>query len=139
MAENRSTRIKTREKCLRTTYEVGGPSPAPPGRTTKKRDPFFSPELQATQMSQFQGRKLAYVRYADISWLVEQGFHFHHELETQGANPFTELYVTYESCLRDTVILTPGGLTKVGALTIENRLLHYIMAYILVQRSTNHA
>ncbi|KAF1855346.1 hypothetical protein Lal_00043307 [Lupinus albus] len=30
-------------------------------------------------------------------------------------------------------------LTKAGSLSVENRLLHYIIAYILVQRNTNHA
>ncbi|KAF1896038.1 hypothetical protein Lal_00033426 [Lupinus albus] len=50
-----------------------------------------------------------------------------------------ESVATYESCLRYTFTVTPRGLTNVGALTVENRLLHYIMAYILVQRSTNHA
>ncbi|KAF1898108.1 hypothetical protein Lal_00032872 [Lupinus albus] len=32
-----------------------------------------------------------------------------------------------------------GQLTKAGSLSVENRLLHYIIAYILVQRNTNHA
>ncbi|KAF1883520.1 hypothetical protein Lal_00014713 [Lupinus albus] len=32
-----------------------------------------------------------------------------------------------------------GQLTKAGSLFVENRLLHYIIAYILVQRNTNHA
>ncbi|KAF1874113.1 hypothetical protein Lal_00041557 [Lupinus albus] len=70
----------------------------------RKRDPFFAPELQASRLTRFHGRKLAYVRYADMPWLVEQ-----------------------------------GGLTKVGALIVENRLLHYVIAYMLVQRNTNHA
>ncbi|KAF1879867.1 hypothetical protein Lal_00014167 [Lupinus albus] len=146
---------------------------------------------------------LAYVRDADVSWLVEQGFQFPHELEVQGSNPFIELlgklypslirefysnfiykdgnYVTmirgkmivldedlflavgglsssgaplgdceneqekfdavnmYKSCLRDSISVIPGGLTKVGALTVESRLLHYVIAYILVQCNTNHA
>ncbi|KAF1881804.1 hypothetical protein Lal_00014555 [Lupinus albus] len=34
---------------------------------------------------------------------------------------------------------TEGQLTKDGSLSVENRLLHYIIAYILVQRNTNHA
>ncbi|KAF1896085.1 hypothetical protein Lal_00042347 [Lupinus albus] len=32
-----------------------------------------------------------------------------------------------------------GQLTKAGSLSVENRLLHYNIAYILVQRNTNHA
>ncbi|KAF1896072.1 hypothetical protein Lal_00042334 [Lupinus albus] len=50
-----------------------------------------------------------------------------------------EALATHRSCLRDIVSVTPGGLTKVGALTVENRLLHYVIAYILVHRNTNHA
>ncbi|KAF1877999.1 hypothetical protein Lal_00041748 [Lupinus albus] len=154
-------------------------------------------------MSRFHGRKLAYVRYAEVSWLVEQGFQFPHDLEVQGTDTFIELHgkfypslirefysnfvykngryitmvkgklivldeelflavgglsssgeplgnceneqwdnfealATYRSCLRDTVLVTPGGLTKVGSFTVENCLLHYVFAYMLVQRNTNH-
>ncbi|KAF1888976.1 hypothetical protein Lal_00039575 [Lupinus albus] len=46
---------------------------------------------------------------------------------------------TYRSCLRDTITVTPGGLTTVGSLTVENRLLQYVIAYMLVQQNTNHA
>ncbi|KAF1872170.1 hypothetical protein Lal_00033824, partial [Lupinus albus] len=184
MAENRPRRMITTTKRLCHTYEEGGPSSATPCRTTKKRDLFFAPELQATRLSRFHGRKLAYVRYAEVSWLVDQGFQFPHELEIQGTNMFIELhgkfypslirefynnfiykngwYITmvkgklivlveelflavgglssssnceneqwdnfealamYRSCLRDTVSMTPGGLTKVGSL----------------MRNTNHA
>ncbi|KAF1896051.1 hypothetical protein Lal_00033439 [Lupinus albus] len=49
-----------------------------------------------------EGIKLTYVRYADISWLVEQGFQFPHKLETQGANPFIELHgKIYPSLIRE--------------------------------------
>ncbi|KAE9612533.1 hypothetical protein Lal_00033270 [Lupinus albus] len=44
----------------------------------------------------------------------------------------------YKSCLRGSHYYVPGELTKVGSLSIENRLLHYLIAYILVQRNTNH-
>ncbi|KAF1866028.1 hypothetical protein Lal_00013464 [Lupinus albus] len=90
MAKRRPKRVKTIANRPHRTTEVGVPSSAPLGRSTKKMDPFFSPELQATRLSRFQGRKLAYVQYADISWLVEQGFKF--PLETQGANPSIELH-----------------------------------------------
>ncbi|KAF1868108.1 hypothetical protein Lal_00018624 [Lupinus albus] len=36
-------------------------------------------------------------------------------------------------------LIHSGQLTKAGSLSVENRLLHYIIAYILVQRNTNHA
>ncbi|KAF1879595.1 hypothetical protein Lal_00033252 [Lupinus albus] len=44
----------------------------------------------------------------------------------------------YKSCLHDPQFYVQGELTKVGPLTIESRLLHYLIAYILVQRNTNH-
>ncbi|KAF1858889.1 hypothetical protein Lal_00043024 [Lupinus albus] len=195
------TTTANRPRC---TFVEGGSSSATAGRTAARRDQFFSPTLQATWLTKFQGRKLAYVRYVDVSWLVEQGFQFPHELEVQGSNTFIELhgklypslirefysnfiykdgnYITmirgkmivldeelflavgglsssgapmgdceneewekfdavnmYKSCLRDSISFILGGLTKVGALTIESRLLHYVIAYILVQHNTNHA
>ncbi|KAF1866377.1 hypothetical protein Lal_00024387 [Lupinus albus] len=45
----------------------------------------------------------------------------------------------YKSFLRGPHLYIQGQLTKVGSLSVENRLLHYIIAYILVQRNTNHA
>ncbi|KAF1888554.1 hypothetical protein Lal_00011327 [Lupinus albus] len=92
--------------------------------STKKRDPFSAPELQASRLVRFHGRKLAYVRYEDVPWLVEEGFQFPHEQEVQGTNTFIGLH---------------GGLTKVGSLMLENRLLHYVIAYMLVHQNTNHA
>ncbi|KAF1888127.1 hypothetical protein Lal_00039167 [Lupinus albus] len=204
MAEHRPKRMKTIANRPRRTFETGGPSSTTPSKPARKRDPSFTPELQASRLVRFHGRKLAYVRYADVPWLVEEGFQFPHELEVQGTNTFIGLHgkfyhslirefysnfvyrngqyismvkgnlivldeelflavgglsisgeplgncendqwndfealTTYQSCLRDTVTITPGGLTKVGCLTIENHLLHYVIAYMLVQRNTNHA
>ncbi|KAF1863138.1 hypothetical protein Lal_00041104 [Lupinus albus] len=45
----------------------------------------------------------------------------------------------YKSFLRGPHLYIQGQLTKAGSLSVENRLLHYIIAYILVQRNTNHA
>ncbi|KAF1879786.1 hypothetical protein Lal_00039732 [Lupinus albus] len=173
MAERRPKRVKTIANRPRRTFEEGGPS------TAGKRDPFFALALQASRLARFRGRKLAYVRYVDVPWLVEQGFQFPHELEVQGTNTFIKLHgkfypsfirefysnflykngssgeplgnceneqwdefdalATYRSFFRDTISVSPGGLTKVGALIVENRLLHYVIAYMLVQRNTNHA
>ncbi|KAF1889130.1 hypothetical protein Lal_00043349 [Lupinus albus] len=44
----------------------------------------------------------------------------------------------YKSFLRGLHLYIQGQLTKAGSLSVENRLLHYIIAYILVQRNTNH-
>ncbi|KAF1884539.1 hypothetical protein Lal_00028417 [Lupinus albus] len=107
--------MKTIANCPCRTFQTGNPSSTTPSRPTMKRDPFFAPELQASRLARFHGRKLAYVRYADVPWLVDEGFQFPIELEVQ------------------------GGLTKVGSLTVGNRLLHYVIAYMLIQRNTNHA
>ncbi|KAF1896004.1 hypothetical protein Lal_00041732, partial [Lupinus albus] len=45
----------------------------------------------------------------------------------------------YKYFLRGPHLYIQGKLTKAGSLSVENRLLHYIIAYILVQRNTNHA
>ncbi|KAF1888340.1 hypothetical protein Lal_00044890 [Lupinus albus] len=45
----------------------------------------------------------------------------------------------YKSFLRGPHLYIQGQLTKAGSLSVENRLMHYIIAYILVQRNTNHA
>ncbi|KAF1895979.1 hypothetical protein Lal_00046734 [Lupinus albus] len=45
----------------------------------------------------------------------------------------------YKSFLIGPHLYIQGQLTKAGSLSVENRLLHYIIAYILVQRNTNHA
>ncbi|KAF1891354.1 hypothetical protein Lal_00016986 [Lupinus albus] len=45
----------------------------------------------------------------------------------------------YKSFLRGPHLYIQGQLTKAGSLSVENRLLHYIIAYILVQRNTNYA
>ncbi|KAF1879775.1 hypothetical protein Lal_00039719 [Lupinus albus] len=45
----------------------------------------------------------------------------------------------YKSFLRGPHLYIQGQLTKAGSLSVENRLLHYIIAYILLQRNTNHA
>ncbi|KAF1874233.1 hypothetical protein Lal_00030266 [Lupinus albus] len=45
----------------------------------------------------------------------------------------------YKSFLRGPHLYIQGQLTKARSLSVENRLLHYIIAYILVQRNMNHA
>ncbi|KAF1868062.1 hypothetical protein Lal_00034003, partial [Lupinus albus] len=181
------------QKCVKTTVrrprnmETRGSSSAAGGRNAARRDPYYSPNLQASRLAKFHGRNLAYVRYADVSWLVEQGFLFPHKLEVHGTNTFVglngklypslirvfyynfqykdEVYMTlvqgnsgsplgnceneqwesfdvvemYKSCFCGPHYFVLGELTKPGSLTFESRLLHYVIAYILVQRKTNHA
>ncbi|KAF1884386.1 hypothetical protein Lal_00014354 [Lupinus albus] len=45
----------------------------------------------------------------------------------------------YKSFLRGPHLYIQGQLTKAGSLSVENRLLHYIIAYILSTENTNHA
>ncbi|KAF1864600.1 hypothetical protein Lal_00039229 [Lupinus albus] len=84
--------MKTIANRPRRAFETGGPSSATPSRPTKKRDPYFTPVLQASRLVRFHGRKSAYVRYADVPWQVEEGFQFPHELEVQGTNTFIGLH-----------------------------------------------
>ncbi|KAF1892881.1 hypothetical protein Lal_00035419 [Lupinus albus] len=95
---------------------------------------------------------------------AEQNFSFPHDMEAQGTIQFMELKgQVYPALVREFYanfrykdgkywsmisgnlfelndeIFMNGQLTKAGSLSVENRLLHYIIAYILVQRNTNHA
>ncbi|KAF1866178.1 hypothetical protein Lal_00031483 [Lupinus albus] len=116
MEEGRTKRVKTSATRVR-RREVGSPS------TRDCGDPYYSIILQETRMAKFQGRKPTYIRIGDCSW-VKENF-----------DP-TEVY---KSFLRGPHLYIQGQLTKAGSLSVENRLLHYIIAYILVQRNTNHA
>ncbi|KAF1870833.1 hypothetical protein Lal_00030143 [Lupinus albus] len=49
-----------------------------------------------------------------------------------------DAFEMYKSCLRGPHYFVLGELSKVRSLTVENRLLHYLIAYILIQRNTNH-
>ncbi|KAF1881633.1 hypothetical protein Lal_00039849, partial [Lupinus albus] len=80
MSEPRSGRVKTTAKRQR-NMDVGGSSSAASGITAARRDLYYSPTLQATRLAKFQDIKLTYIRYADISYLVEQGFEFPHQME----------------------------------------------------------
>ncbi|KAF1864806.1 hypothetical protein Lal_00031765 [Lupinus albus] len=116
MEQSRPKRVKTSATRVR-RREVGSPS------TRDRGDPYYSLILQETRMAKFQGRKPTYIRIGDCSW-VKENF-----------DP-TEVY---KSFLRGPHLYIQGQLTKAGSLSVENRLLHYIIAYILVQRNTNHA
>ncbi|KAF1880942.1 hypothetical protein Lal_00023360, partial [Lupinus albus] len=111
-------------------------------RNVARRDPYYSPSLQASRLAKFQGRKQAYICYATMPWMVEKGFEFAHNLEVQGANTFIEMSgKIYPTLIQEFIAIfniRKGELTKAGSLTIESRLLHYLIAYILVQHNTNH-
>ncbi|KAF1891596.1 hypothetical protein Lal_00008024 [Lupinus albus] len=80
MSDQREKRMKTIARRPH-NFEAGDSSSAAGGRTAPRRDPNYSPSLQASRLTKFQGRKLAYVRYVDVSWLMGQGFQFPHQLE----------------------------------------------------------
>ncbi|KAF1855386.1 hypothetical protein Lal_00042451 [Lupinus albus] len=157
MEQSRPKRVKTSATRVR-RREVGSPSARDRG------DPYYSLILQETRMAKFQGRKPTYIRYVDLTWLSEQNFSFPHDMEAQGTIQFMELKgQVYPALVREFYanfrykdgkywsmisgnlfelndeIFMNGQLTKAGSLSVENRLLHYIIAYILVQRNTNHA
>ncbi|KAF1898681.1 hypothetical protein Lal_00039886 [Lupinus albus] len=157
MEQGRTKRVKTSATRVR-RREVGSPS------TRDRGDPYYSLILQETRMAKFQGRKPTYIRYVDLTWLAEQNFSFPHDMEAQGTIQFMELKgQVYPTLVREFYanfrykngkywfmisgnlfelnddIFMNGQLTKAGSLSVENRLLHYIIAYILVQRNTNHA
>ncbi|KAF1859159.1 hypothetical protein Lal_00000990 [Lupinus albus] len=63
-------------------------------KTTTKRS--------RTILAKFQGRKHNYIHYANISWMVEQGFEFPQSLEVQGANTFLDMSgKTYPTLIRE--------------------------------------
>ncbi|KAF1866125.1 hypothetical protein Lal_00043079 [Lupinus albus] len=152
MEQGRTKRVKTSATRVR-RREVGSPS------TRDRGDPYYSLILQETRLAKFQGRKPTYIRYVDLTWLAEQNFSFPHDMEAQGTVQFLELKgqvypaleivswvkenfdptEVYKSFLRGPHLYIQGQLTKIGSLSVENRLLHYIIAYILVQRNINHA
>ncbi|KAF1870716.1 hypothetical protein Lal_00026408 [Lupinus albus] len=58
--------------------------------------------VQASRLAKFQARLLAYTRYADITWLIYQGFDLPHQLKMQGVDTFLELQgKVYPSLIRE--------------------------------------
>ncbi|KAF1889134.1 hypothetical protein Lal_00037549 [Lupinus albus] len=159
MEHSRPKRVKTSATRVR-RREVGSPSARDRG------DPYYSLILQETRMAKFQGRKPTYIRYVDLTWLSEQNFSFPHDMEAQGTIQFMELkgqvypalvrefYANFRYKdgkywsmisgnlfeLNDEIFMNVGGLSSSGySIGDVPGLLHYIIAYILVQRNTNHA
>ncbi|KAF1860411.1 hypothetical protein Lal_00037751 [Lupinus albus] len=62
-----------------------------PRRTRVKIIAKRSRNMDVGGFSSTQGRKQTNIRYANMSWLVEQAFEFPHCLEVQGANTFMEM------------------------------------------------
>ncbi|KAF1881532.1 hypothetical protein Lal_00021381 [Lupinus albus] len=139
MVDNRQKRLKTTDSRPRRSFEVGGSSSAAAGRTVARRDPYISPPLQATRLAKFSREKVGL--HADlfmaIGGLSSSGAHLD-VCENEQWESFNVVDM-YKSFLRGPLYFVPGGQTKVGSLTVESRLLHYFIAYILVQRNTNHA
>ncbi|KAF1862150.1 hypothetical protein Lal_00026669 [Lupinus albus] len=74
--------------------------------------------------------------------MVQHVFEFPHELEAQGVN---FKYGAYISLVKGKVftldedMFLQGESTKVRSFSVENRLINYVITYILVLRNTNHA
>ncbi|KAF1894768.1 hypothetical protein Lal_00021062, partial [Lupinus albus] len=117
------------------------------------RDPFYALSLQVERLAKIFSRKHTYIWYADITWMVEQGrmsqYLFGIERLTCDGSSLgdcsDELWNShdsvemYKSYLRGDHHYIQGELTKARSLTVESRLLHYLIAYILVYRNNNHA
>ncbi|CAL0319983.1 unnamed protein product [Lupinus luteus] len=88
MDGGRSKRFKTTANCGR-RQEFGSSSAQ--GTRQDRGDPYYSLILQETCLANFQGRKPSYVRYVDLTWMVEQRFSFPHDMEAQRAVNFLEL------------------------------------------------
>ncbi|KAF1895967.1 hypothetical protein Lal_00033920 [Lupinus albus] len=157
MEQGRTKRVKTSATRVR-RREVGSPS------TRDCGDPYYSLILQETRMAKFQGRKPTYIRefypnfrYKDgkyWSMISDHLFELNDDifmnvggLSSSGYSIGDCSWVkenidpteVYKSFLRGPHLYIQGQLTKAESLSVENRLLHYIIAYILVQRNTNHA
>ncbi|KAF1881779.1 hypothetical protein Lal_00014529 [Lupinus albus] len=89
MSEPRRTRVKTTAKRSR-TMDVGGSSSAQGSINAARMDPYYSPNLQASRLEKFRGRKQTCIHYAKMSWLIEQSFEFPNSLEVKVANTFFE-------------------------------------------------
>ncbi|KAF1883367.1 hypothetical protein Lal_00042257 [Lupinus albus] len=100
--------------------EEGGSSSIVGGRTAARSDPYYSLNLQGCK--HFLG-----VIGSPLG-----------DCENEQWESF-DVVEMYKSCLCGLYYFALGELTKAGSLTVENRLMHYLIAYILVQRNTNHA
>ncbi|KAF1877022.1 hypothetical protein Lal_00033575 [Lupinus albus] len=126
-----------KSKCITIKYEKGkiqelDERPKKIPNPSSVSDPFYADNLQTERLTKFLSRKPTYIRYANMTWLAEEGFRFSHELEAQGATKFLELKCcVYPSLIREFYANFQHN--------NEYRMLHYLIAYILVQRNTNHA
>ncbi|KAF1879896.1 hypothetical protein Lal_00022800 [Lupinus albus] len=101
--------------------ETGESSSAAGDRTAARRDPYYSPNLQATRLATFQGRKLAYVHYVDSNFPYKDGVYMtlvqEKGLSSSGSplgdskNKQCESFDVvemYKSCLRGRYYFVPG-------------------------------
>ncbi|KAF1884355.1 hypothetical protein Lal_00033531 [Lupinus albus] len=128
--------------------DIGGSSTTPCGRIHLRNDPYYPSTLQAKMLAKFITHKQTYIQYANIAWMVEQGFQFPLELEVQRANNFLEFHNNIFPSLvwefysnfqckngRFVSVLKEGGphyyvqdeVTKDASITVENMILHYLM------------
>ncbi|KAF1896173.1 hypothetical protein Lal_00027246 [Lupinus albus] len=162
MEQGRTKRVKTSATRVR-RREVGSPS------TRDRGDPYYSLILQETRLENFKvaNPPQGTVQFLELKgqvypalngkyWSMISGnlFELNDDMFMNVGGLSSSGYgigdcswvkenfdpaEVYKSFLRGPHLYIQGQLTKVGSLSVENRLLHYIIAYILVQRNTNHA
>ncbi|KAF1867945.1 hypothetical protein Lal_00042412, partial [Lupinus albus] len=72
------------------------------GRVIIGRDPYYTPALQVERLAKFMCQKQTYIRYENMTWMLEQRFQFPLELEAQGVNTFLELHgIIYHSLVQE--------------------------------------
>ncbi|KAF1860166.1 hypothetical protein Lal_00033765 [Lupinus albus] len=141
MSEGRPKRVKTAAGINTSLHHPGqrqrnvdcsGSFSTQGGRNHVWSDPYYAPALQAERLAKF------------MAWMVEQVGGLASDASPIGDynNELWKLYDAtemYKSCLRSPHYYVQCELTKVGPMIIEKRLIHYLIAYVLVQRNTNHA
>ncbi|KAF1888970.1 hypothetical protein Lal_00039569 [Lupinus albus] len=75
-------------------------------------------QFQSTKLAKFQGRRLTYIRYTNISWVVERGFEFPCQMELQVREFYNTfqykdgVYMSLLITLDEELFLSVGGLTS---------------------------
>ncbi|KAF1888397.1 hypothetical protein Lal_00039319 [Lupinus albus] len=132
MSEGRLMHVKTTAKQSK-TMEVGGSSSSRGSRTTTRnfKDGGFVSLVEKKLFT------LDEDLFMQVRGLTSDGFPLGDYNDELWNSYDTE--EMYKSCMGGPYYYVEGDSTKVGSFSVENRLIHYVIAYILVQRSTNHA
>ncbi|KAF1894595.1 hypothetical protein Lal_00031415 [Lupinus albus] len=83
------------------TLNEGGSSSSAGRNPSIREDPFYAHAVQDERLAKFVSCKLTYIQYANMAWMVEQGFEFPHDLEAQGVNTLELNGKIYPSLVRE--------------------------------------